>query len=171
MGFPSFGNQSIPRRLHDPDCYMFPGTYDKYAATPCIMDTRPYHATRRDAIDSGSLVVTLPVDAQGTRNNLPLALWDLPREFQPGVNWYHASDNSRFVPIVAPYTGNLNGFLLADVTKGHNVFTLRITSSERPLKTIDFQIGSSLRGKIFPRDGTDGLHLAHRPLAREPPCT
>jgi hypothetical protein len=138
---------------------LFPGKYDKFAATPRIVDTRPFTASRADRIESGSLVVTITVDAGKAQHNLPLALWNLPREFQRGDDWYHASDNCRFVPIVAPYTGDLNGFLIADVSEGHNVFTLRIRSPTRISQTLDFQIGDSLRGKIFTRDGRQMAYI------------
>ena len=170
--YPDFGNDTLPRRLNDPNAYLVPGKYDKFAATPRTMDTRPFHASRHDALDSGSLVVTIAVDATKAQSNLPLALWNLPREFQPGDDWFHASPNSRFVPIVAPYTGNLNGFFIANVVEGHNVFTLRIDSPARPLQSMDFQIGTSLRGKIFTR--TAARWPISGPAVRGPPrcgCT
>jgi hypothetical protein len=157
--YPDFGNDTLPRRIHDPNSYLLPGKYDKFAATPHALDTRPFHVSRCDTLNSGSLVVTITVDARKDQNNLPLALWNLPREFEPGDDWYHASDKSRFVPIVAPYSGNLNGFLLANVTKGRNVFTLRISSPARTLQSMDFQIGASLRGKIFNRDGRQMAYI------------
>ena len=37
--FPDFGNNELPRRLHDPACYLLPGKFDKLAATPRIVDS------------------------------------------------------------------------------------------------------------------------------------
>jgi hypothetical protein len=151
--YPDFGNETLPRRLHDPGCCLLPGKYDKYAATPRLMDTRSFQASRQDAESAGSLIVKVTVDARKDQRNLPLALWNLPREFERGADWFHSSGNCRFVPIEAPYTGNLNGFLIAQVTKGRNVFQLRISSPARTLQSMDVQIDASLRGKIFTRDG------------------
>jgi hypothetical protein len=157
--YPDFGNGSLPRRLHDPNSYLLPGRYDKYAATPRLTDTRPFQASRVDRDEAGALIVTVTVEAQSAQKNLPLALWNLPREFRSGAAWYHASANCRFVPIVAPYSGNLNGFLVADVAVGHNAFTLRIESPARELHQLDFRIGATLCGKVIARDGQSIAYL------------
>jgi len=138
---------------------MLPGKYDKFAATPCQMDTRGLEASRCDKNGKESLVVRLTVDASRPQENLPLALWNLPREYLEGTKWFQASENCRFVPVVAPYTGNLNGFLIAKVAKGRSEFTLKISSPKRELKDMDFQIGSGLRGKIFHRDGREMAYI------------
>lgn len=155
---PDFGNENIPRRLADPSNYMLPGKY-KYEITPRTLDTRPFQATRQDGVQDKALTITVTVQAQAAQKNLALALWNIPRQFQPGEGWFRASQRCRFVPVVAPYTDNLNGFLVADVQKGQNVFTVRFTSPARNPQVIDFQIGSSVRGKIFNRGGVNMAYL------------
>ena len=38
--------------------------------------------------------------------------------------WSVAGGKARFVPVRAPFTGNLNGLLVSDVVKGENTFTV-----------------------------------------------
>jgi hypothetical protein len=159
---PDFGNESIPRRLADPSNYMLPGNH-KYEITPRTLDTRPFQATRQDQVQNGTqggaLTITVTVQARAAQKNLALALWNIPRQFKPGTDWFRASERCRFVPVAAPYTDNLNGFLMADVQKGQNIFTVRFTSPERALQVMDFQIGASVRGKIFNRGGVNMAYL------------
>jgi hypothetical protein len=150
---PDFGNETIPRRVGDPGARIIPGQFDKFAATPRIVDTRNYEVTRVDAEDGSALVITVKVDARDERKSLALSLWDIPREFMKGGSWFKASDGARFVPVLAPYTDNLNGFLIVDVKPGSNTFTLRIDSPERKPRSLDIDIGASLKGKVFARDG------------------
>jgi hypothetical protein len=157
--YPDFGNETQPRRLHDPNSYLLPGKYDKFAATPRLVDTRPFQAARRDRMEDGALVVTISVDARKAERDLPLALWNVPREFRPGGDWFQASQGCRFVPIAAPYTGNLNGFLIADVTAGRNLFTLRIDSPARAAQVLDFKIGDGVRGKVIHRDRREMAYI------------
>jgi hypothetical protein len=157
--FPDYGNDALPRRLRDPMNYLFPGKYDKYAATPHTLDTRPLEAVRRDRVEGNSLAVTITVEAKAAQKNLALALWNIPREFQPGEGWFQTSAQCRFLPVLAPYSDNLNGFLVADVAPGRNVFEVRISSAPREPKLLDFQIGASVRGKVVRRDGTSMAYL------------
>jgi len=151
--FPDFGNELLPHRIGDSMAYMIPGKYDKYAATPTCVDTRTFHATRKDAVAGSALTINVTVDAKVARKALTLSLWDIPREFKKGASWFNASEGARFVPIVAPYTDNLNGFLIVDVKAGSNSFTLRIDSPPRELKSLDFSIGDYLKGKVYVRNG------------------
>ena len=157
--FPDFGNDELPRRLHDPACYLLPGKFDKLAATPRIVDTRPFHAARVDRVDGDALEVTVQVEAKVARKNLALALWNVSRAFRPGEGWFRASANCRFVPILAPYSDNLNGFLVADVAQGTNTFRVVIASESRQPKALDFRIGTSVRGKVFRRNGVTMAYL------------
>jgi len=152
--FPDFGNEEMPRRPGDPSAYLRPGTFDKFAATPRIVDTRKFKVERADAESGKSLAITVSVEAAEAHSGLALALWDIPREFQRGTDWFNASSGARFVPVLAPYTDNLNGFLIVNVKPGANRFTLQINSPARTLQSQDVKIGDSLEGKVFTRDGT-----------------
>jgi hypothetical protein len=157
--FPDFGNDELPRRLHDPACYLLPGKFDKFAALPRIVDTRPFQARRVDQVDGDAMAVTVEVAAATARKDLALALWNVPREFRPGEDWFCTSANCRFVPVLAPYSDNLNGFLVANVAKGSNTFRVRFTSPPRRPTLLDFRIGTSVRGKIFRRNGQTMAYL------------
>ena len=157
--FPDFGNDGLPRRLHDPASYLLPGRFDKLAATPRIVDTRPFQVAREERLDGGALEVTVRVQATAAQKNLALALWNVPRAFRPGEEWFRTSANCRFLPVLAPYSENLNGFLVADVAQGANTFRVRIASAPREPKLLDFQIGASVRGKVFRRNGVTMAYL------------
>jgi hypothetical protein len=151
--FQDVGNESIPRRIGDVSCYIIPGKHDKYAVTPKIVDTRVFHASREDSVDGSAMLIKVKVEAKERRQALALSLWDIPREFKKGSSWFKASEGARFVPVMAPYTDNLNGFLIVDVKPGSNTFTLRIDSPSHKLGSLDFAIGESLKGKVYARDG------------------
>jgi hypothetical protein len=157
--FPDFGNDELPRRLHDPACYLLPGKFDKFAATPRLVDTRSFQARRMDRVEGDILEVTIAVDGTRARKNLVLALWNVSTEFRPGEDWFCTSVNCRFVPVLAPYNDNLNGFLVADVGKGANTFRVRFASSPRVPRILDFKIGDSVRGKVFRRNSQTIAYL------------
>jgi len=149
--YPDFGNETIPRRSNDSNSYIPANSPYKFELTPRTLDTRPFTVQRTDRTDGGAHIVTLVVEASKDCARLPLALWDIPREYRRDENWYHASEGCRFVPIQAPYTDNPNGFLVADVKKGRNVFTVRFTSREREPLSIDFDIGDGIHGRVITR--------------------
>ena len=74
-----------------------------------------------DRVNGDALEVTVQVEAKVARKNLALALWNVPRAFRPGEGWFRRSANCRFVPILAPYSDNLNGFLVADGRRGQTL--------------------------------------------------
>ena len=148
--FPDFGNEGLPRK-RDGFGYPDPENYDRFAWTPMITDTRKMSAQRKDEQAGGKLVVRLTVRSDKDLKQFPMALWDLPRQWQAGEGWYAAS-GGRFVPMKVPFTHNLSGVLVADLKAGENHLMLTIDSPVRPPATLDMAAGN-LRGKVFERDG------------------
>jgi hypothetical protein len=149
--YPDFGNEGLPRK-RDGFGYPDPDNYDRFAWTPSITDTRKMSAERKEEQSGGKLVVTLTLRSDQARKQFPLALWDLPRQWQAGEGWYRAGGGARFVPVKVPFTDNLSGVLVADLKAGENRLTLTIDSPPRTPATMDVAMGN-LRGKVFERDG------------------
>ena len=99
-------------------------------------------------------MVTVTVKAQVDQKNLVLALWDLERTWRPGSGWWSVEgERGRFVPVRAPFTGNLNGLLVCDVVPGENTFAVKIETPTRQLIQSTLHIGESIEGRVFERDG------------------
>ncbi len=148
--YPDWGNEGLPRNLRG---YLAPGTYDLTKRVPAILDTRPFQIERTDEASEDSLVVRLTVQASAAQRSLALALWDLPRQWREGDGWWNVKGAARFVPVRAPFTGNLNGILVADVKEGTNTFVLKIHSPEQQPMATAFKLSDTLEGRVFHRDG------------------
>ena len=90
-----------------------------------------------------------------------------------GEGWWSVEGHkSRFVPVRAPFTGNLNGLLVADVVTGGNNFTVTIKTPARRLVPSTIRIGNSIEGRVFQRDGQrwpiSGQPALERHAGREP---
>lgn len=146
--YPDWGNEKLPRNVMG---FLVPGEHDKFAVTPKITDTRPLKITTDlgEGPDALDVVVTLqtPEALQG----FPIALWDLPREWKAGEGWWSVK-GGRFLPVRAPFTGNLNGILEVDAKPGRNEYVLHLTSPKRAPETLDISM-EGIQGKVFERDG------------------
>jgi len=148
--YPDWGGESLPRNERG---YLTPGTYDRFKATPSILDTREFEVGRTDSAAADGFVITVTVRAQHDQRNLALALWDIPREWRTGSTWWDVSGSARFVPVRAPFTGNLNGILVADVRKGANSFAVTIHTPSRENGRTTVTISDAVEGRVYPRDG------------------
>ncbi len=149
--YPAWGNEDIPRNRWG---YLYPGEHDPYAVVPKILDTRTLHVQRTESEREGALLVTVTVQSPLAQKNLVLALWDLNRTWRAGTGWWSVDgSSSRFVPVRAPFTGNLNGLLVCDVAEGQNQFVVKIETPPRPIVPSTLQIGKSIEGRVFQRDG------------------
>ena len=153
--YPVWGNETLPRNQVG---VLVPGEHDKFAVTPKITDTREIRVSRQLNEQNGSLEVVIHVDSQKELKALPLALWDLPREWKAGGGWWKVAGANRFVPIRAPYTGNLNGILEVDVKPGENEYRLTITTPPRDCISQDIVL-PEVHGKIFERDGQSMIYF------------
>jgi hypothetical protein len=156
--YPDFGNNDMKRRR---DGFGYPtDDHDRFAVTPKITETRGMKAARFDReLLNGGLEITLKVHSDQPRKAFPLAVWDIPREFQASKGWNKTSAG-RFVPVKAPYTGNLNGFVVADLQKGDNVLVLTVSSPKRQIANLDIDASPLLVGKVFEREGQPMAYIA-----------
>jgi hypothetical protein len=156
--YPDFGNEHMKRRR---DGFGYPaGDSDRFAVTPKITDTRGMRASQAaKELPNGSLAITLTVSSDEPQPDFPLAIWNIPRAFRKGTGWYTVS-GGRFVPIKAPYSGNLNGFIVTDLKKGENEVTLTLASEQREPVSQDIDCGPLLVGKVFTRDGRSMAYIA-----------
>ncbi len=145
--YPDFGNENIKRKR---DGTGVPADdHDRYAVTPKITDTRKMEAKRKDReLRDGTLEIKLQVKSDEARREFPLALFDIPRTFEKGDDWF-VIDNGRFVPIKAPYSGNLNGFAVVDLKKGITEIRLSVSSKKRVPVKMDIDWDDRLSGKVF----------------------
>ena len=147
--FPDWGNEKLPRNSMG---FLVPGEHDKFAVTPTITDTRSLKVNQelRELPDGLEVVVTLQTPA--AKKAFPIALWDLPREWKSGEGWWVVQGAARFVPLRAPFTGNLNGILEVDANPGRNEYHVRISTAKRAPVSQDFAV-DGVQGKVFERDG------------------
>jgi hypothetical protein len=90
-----------------------------------------------------------------------LAIWDIPREWKPGKDWFSTENAREFIPVVAPQTDNLNGVLVVDLKKGANTFAVEITTPERELQTMNTTFADCVRAKTWTRDTHDGRPVTY----------
>jgi hypothetical protein len=154
--YPDWGNADIPRRK---DGYIVPNTDDRFRVTPRIVDTRPFKVAAQVEDGPEATRVTLEVDAGAAQPGLALALWDLPREYSRDEGRFRLRGAQRFIPICAPYTGNLNGIVVADIKPGKNRITLTLTTGRRVPRTQDILLGENGMAKVFERDGSAMAYL------------
>jgi hypothetical protein len=147
--YPDWGNERLPR---NPAGFLVPGEHDKFAVTPKITDTRAIKVSQRLSESSAGLEVVVTLETTAAVKALPLALWDIPREWKEGERWWATKGANRFVPIRAPYTGNLNGILEVDAKPGKNEYRLTITAPKHVPQSQDILL-KTVHAKIFSRDG------------------
>ena len=148
--YPDWGNADIAR---DKNGYVIPNTDDRFRVTPRIVDTRPFKVSSRMEEVAGATRVNIEVRAQVAQPALALAVWDVPREYSKDTARFRLRGAQRFVPVRAPFTGNLNGILVADIRKGVNRVTLTIMTPPRTPRSLDLLLGDSVMAKVFERDG------------------
>ena len=131
----------------------------KFDISPKIVDTRKFSATETRRNEDTE--ITVIVLAESEQKNLPISIWDIQREFSKLQSNYTVSGegNARFVPVRAPFTGNLNGYLIADVVKGTNKFKITINSPQRKSERVEFEIKNSFKGKVFETNGRKDAYL------------
>jgi len=163
--YADFGNEAIAR---DAKGYLFttaedklsPQTPDKFKLTPKMIDTRAFKVTRQDRESGGALEITLTVSARADQKNLALALWDIPRAWKKGAGWFKPQGDCRFVPMLAPFTDNLNGELVCNVRRGENRFSVRIISPRRALLGTELSLNEGkIQGRVFSREGQSMAYL------------
>jgi len=147
--YPDWGNKQLPRSVMG---LLVPGEHDKFAVTPKITDTRPLKVEQELRESPDGLEVLLTLQTPGALKAFPLALWDLPREWKPGNGWWSTQGTARFLPMRAPFTGNLNGILEVDAHPGDNQYRVRITTPQRTPGSQDIAV-EGMQGKVFERDG------------------
>jgi hypothetical protein len=153
--YPDWGNEELPRSAAG---FLVPGEHDKFAVTPKITDTRAMKVSQtvREDADGFELIVTL--ETPTPIKSLPLALWDIPREWEVGDGWWTTANANRFVPIRAPYTGNLNGIVEVDAKPGNNEYRLIIRTPRRPPASQDI-LFETVHAKVFTRDGQSMAYI------------
>ena len=72
--YPDWGNEQLPRNERG---YLTPDTYDRFEATPRIVDTRRFEVTRDDVDEGATFRITVRVIAKAAQANMALALWDI----------------------------------------------------------------------------------------------
>lgn len=154
--YPDWGNENLPRSPHG---VLFPGTYDRFAEVPRILDTRGMKAERRDSTHGQELAIEVHIESAKAQANMALALWDIPHQWQAGEGWWSVAGKARFVPVVAPYTDNLNGILVADLEPGENRFTVTIKTPPRVLQATTIKIGDRIEGRVYKREGKAMAYL------------
>ncbi|MCB9770355.1 MAG: hypothetical protein H6752_19325 [Candidatus Omnitrophica bacterium] len=154
--YPDWGNEEIPRK---PDGYVIPNTEDRFRVTPKILDTRGIEVRTQTEERAEATVMTLEIDAASDYQNLALAVWNLPRTYTEDSNQFLLQGAERFIPVRAPFTGNLNGILIADLKKGKNQMTLEVKTDSRPLQFLDVRLGESAFAKVLDRGGESTAYL------------
>jgi len=148
--YPDWGNEDIPR---DKQGYVIPSTDDRFRVTPPITDTRPFKVSWQMEEIQGATRVCVEVDAAASRSALALAVWDIPREYSQQPERFRLLGAQRFIPVRAPFTGNLNGILVADIKKGLNRITLTVATPARTPRFLDLRLSDGVMAKVFERDG------------------
>ena len=132
----------------------------KYEITPSTEDWRALKVSRADR-PGDTYKITVTVQSPRTAQRLPLAIWDIPREWKPGTGWFKVSGAREFIPVVAPQTDNLNGVLVVDLKEGPNIFTVEITTPARALRAMDTTFAGSVRAKTWTRGTHDGRPVTY----------
>lgn len=154
--YPDWGNDDLPRNGKG---YLEPGTYDRFAVSPAVVDTRAFSVTREDLQEGEATRVRLQVDAERAHARLPIGLWRLPCDWQTGDAWWTASNGARFVPVRAPFSGALNGVLVVDVQEGPNAVELELRAPHcEPVHTT-VAIDDCVHGQVFARDSQVTAYL------------
>ena len=154
--YPDWGNTQLPRYAGSRNLRY--DTDDRYAMTPMITDIRKMKVTRAEKEQDGALEITMTLETPVALKQFPLGLWNLPREWKAGEGWWKVARANRFVPIRAPYTGNLNGILEVDAQPGKNEYRLTIPTPKRAPQSQDILL-KAVHAKVFTRDGQSMAYL------------
>ena len=154
--YPDWGNTELPRYSGSRNLRY--DTDDRYAITPLVTDTRKMKVTRVEKELNGALEITVALETPVALKQFPLGLWDIPREWKAGEGWWKVTGANRFVPIRAPYTGNLNGILEVDAKPGKNEYRLTITTPKRAPQSQDILL-KTVHAKVFSRDGQSMAYI------------
>jgi hypothetical protein len=138
--------------------FLVPGEHDKFAVTPSITDTRKMKVSQSMSESAGGMEMVVTLETEEAIKALPLALWDIPREWKSGGGWWQVKGANRFVPICAPYTGNLNGILEVDAKPGKNEYRLTISTPKRTPQSQDILL-KTVHAKVFTRDGQTTAYI------------
>lgn len=156
-GYPDWGNEGIPRQASG---YTYPDTDDRFRQTPRMLDTRRFTVSREDQEEKEYTEITLKLESTVAQKNLALALWEIPRAWQAGAGWFKSSGACRFVPVRAPFSGDLSGILIAQVKPGTNVFKLKVRSASRkPVGTALSLNEGRIQGRLYSHDGQSMAYL------------
>ena len=153
--YSDWGNEGLPR---SPVGVLVPGEHDKFAVTPSITDTRPMRTDCRAHQTGDALDVVVTLKTPTAKHEFPLALWDIPCQWKLGADWWSIEGNARFIPVRAPFTGNLNGILVVEARPGANQYHLRLHAPRREPASQDIAL-AGLHGKVFQRDGQSMAYL------------
>jgi hypothetical protein len=151
--YPDFGNENVIRPWWVRS-KAGPLLRWKHELTPTPEDWRGVPVSRSDEAGKTHRVI-LTVESPRAAKCVPLAIWDIPRQWQPGTDWLKAEDAREFIPVVAPQTDNLNGVLVVDLKEGKNTFTVEITTPARELQTMDTSFADRVRAKTWARGTHD----------------
>lgn len=155
--YPDCGDFDIPRSRSKWGTIPDEDEIYKFKISPKIVDTRNFLVTELRANDDAEITVT--IDSKVAQKNLPISLWDIGREFSKVSENYAVSGNARFIPVRAPFTGNLNGYLIANIVEGINKFTMTIKTPKRESKSVEFKVGDSIKCKAFETNGRKDAYL------------
>ena len=158
--YPDFGNEEVfrPAKYNNE---VGQRLLDRYDITPKVEDWRDLNVTRSDEPGAETHRVTVTVDSPRVAHCVPLAVWDIPRQWQPGTDWLKAENAREFIPVIAPQTDNLNGVLIVDLKEGTNTFTVEITTPVRKLETMDTTFADCVRAKTWTRGTHDGRPVTY----------
>lgn len=155
--YPDFGNEGV-WRPHGVTKQIGGRLREKYDVTPKIEDWRDLKVSRKDE-PGKTHRVTFIVESPRVAERVPLAVWDIPREWRPGKDWFKTETAREFIPVLAPQTGNLNGVLVVDLKPGRNELAVGMATPQRELQTMDHCFGDSVRGKTWTHDGRSTTYL------------
>lgn len=153
--YPDWGNTQLPRNSMG---FLVPGEHDKFAVTPSITDTRKMKLSQSMSENVRGMEIVVTLETPEAIKALPIALWNIPREWKSGEGWWQVKGANRFVPICAPYTGNLNGILEVDAKPGKNEYHLTIATPKRTPHSQDILL-KTVHAKVFTRDGQSMAYI------------
>jgi hypothetical protein len=157
--YPDFGNEDVIRPWWVRS-KAGPLLRWKYDLTPTPEDWRSATVSRTDEAGKKHRI-TVTVESPRNAERVPLAIWDIPREWEPGKDWFKTENAREFIPVVAPQTDNLNGVLVVDLKKGANTFAVEISTPERELQTMDTTFVDCVRAKTWTRGTHDGRPVTY----------
>jgi hypothetical protein len=154
--YPDWGNTQLPRYAGSRNLRY--DTDDRYAVTPLSTDTRQLKVSQNVSENAGGWEIVVTLKTPAAIKALPLALWDIPREWKAGEGWWTVQGANRFVPVRAPFTGNLNGILEVNAQPGSNEYHLIVRTPRRAPASQDILL-ETVHAKVFTRDGQSMAYI------------